>query len=114
MVQASHHELSVLVGLRAALRRLATLVARGVSSSEVFSAVAEELARCLGVRHWTLVHFERNGAACDGSGSRRMPVGERFFARGRREDPALVYHTRRAARIDSHDNGSGSAPGRDR
>ena len=34
---------------QAALRRVATLVARGVTPSEVFSAVATELARCLGV-----------------------------------------------------------------
>ena len=33
---------------QAALRRVATLVARGVPPAELFSAVAEELARCLG------------------------------------------------------------------
>ena len=47
-VEASHDELSVLAGHQAALRRVATLVARGVTPSELFSAVAEELARCLG------------------------------------------------------------------
>ena len=39
--------LSVLARQQAALRRVATLVARGVSQSEVFSAVAEEMAGCL-------------------------------------------------------------------
>ena len=39
--------LSVLARQQAALRRVATLVARGVSQAEVFSAVAEEMAGCL-------------------------------------------------------------------
>lgn len=39
-------ELRVLADQQASLRRVATLVARGVAPSEVFSAVAVELARC--------------------------------------------------------------------
>ena len=48
-VEASHDDLSVLADHQAALRRVATLVARGIIPSELFSAVAEELARCLGI-----------------------------------------------------------------
>jgi signal transduction histidine kinase len=44
---ATRDELSVLAEQQAALRRVATLVARGVSASEVFAAVVEELAQCL-------------------------------------------------------------------
>ena len=61
-VEASHDELSVLADHQAALRRVATLVARGVTPSELFSAVAEELARCLGVyHHAVLFRYEPDG-----------------------------------------------------
>ena len=53
--EESRDELSVLADQQAALRRVATLVARGEAPSAVFSAVAEELARCLGVEHSSLV-----------------------------------------------------------
>jgi GAF domain-containing protein len=46
-LQTSRDELSVLAEQQAALRRVATLVARGSPPSEVFSAVADEMARCL-------------------------------------------------------------------
>ena len=62
-VEASHDELSVLADHQAALRRVATLVARGVIPSELFSAVAEELARCLGIyHHAVLFRYESEGA----------------------------------------------------
>jgi sensor histidine kinase regulating citrate/malate metabolism len=48
-LRVMYEQLSVLVRQQAALRRVATLVARGVSQSEVFSAVAEEMAGCLNV-----------------------------------------------------------------
>ena len=50
-------ELRVLAEQQAALRRVATLVARGVEPSEVFSAVAAELARCLGVHYSALWRY---------------------------------------------------------
>jgi PAS domain S-box-containing protein len=55
-------ELGVLAEQQAALRRVATLVARAVSPPDVFSAVAIELARCLGVCHATLLRYEADGA----------------------------------------------------
>ena len=55
--------LSVLARQQAALRRVATLVARGVSQSEVFSAVAEEMAGCLNVGNAEVLRFEDDGAA---------------------------------------------------
>src|SRR6202022_288528 len=53
--QASRDELAVLAEQQAALRRVATLVARGVDPSEVFSAVAQELARFRGVYHHSVL-----------------------------------------------------------
>jgi hypothetical protein len=46
-LQANRDKLAQLADLQAALRRVATLVARGVPASELFSTVAEELARAL-------------------------------------------------------------------
>ena len=70
-----------------ALRRVATLVARGVPPSEVFSAVVAELANCLDVQNASLFRYEPDGtalllAAADEPGLQKMPVGERFSLEG--------------------------------
>jgi len=99
----------MLADQQAALRRIATLVARAVPPSEVFSAVAEELARCLGVIHATLVRYEADGAAVlvashDDRGSQKeIPVGKRFSFDGE-SVPAMVFRAGCAARRDSHEN----------
>ena len=49
--EASRDEIRHLADQQAALRRVATLVARTAAPSTVFSAVAQELAGCLGVPH---------------------------------------------------------------
>jgi signal transduction histidine kinase len=112
-VEASHDELSALADHQAALRRVATLVARGVTPSEMFSAVAEELARCLGVyHHAVLFRYEPDGAGvllAAGHGDRALPaipVGERFSLDGE-SVAAQVFCTCRAARMDSYTNASG-------
>jgi signal transduction histidine kinase len=111
--EASRDELGVLAEQQAALRRVATLVARGVSPSEVFSAVAAELARVLAVQNASVWRYEPDGAstllaACDEPGAKKMPVGKRFTLEGD-NIAAMVLHTGRPARMDSHDNAAGSA-----
>jgi signal transduction histidine kinase len=107
--EASRDQLRMLADQQAALRRIATLVARAVPPSEVFSAVTVELARCVGVTHATLVRFEADGGAVliavhDDRGSQKsMPVGKRFSSEGE-SVPAMVFRTGRAARRDSHDD----------
>jgi signal transduction histidine kinase len=106
----------VLAEQQAALRRVATLVARGSAPSEVFSTVAMELARCLGVCIATLIRFEADGssivlAAHREDGLPKLSVGERFAAEGENV-AAMVRSTRRAARIDDHDNARGPAAAR--
>ncbi|MFE7802453.1 GAF domain-containing protein [Nocardia sp. NPDC057440] len=101
---------------QAALRRVATLVARGAASSEVFSAVAEESARCLGVLNATLFRYEPDGsgtivAARDEPGLQKMPVGERLTLEGD-NIAAMVLHSGSTARMDSHDHAVGSAAAR--
>lgn len=106
-------ELRVLAEQQAALRRVATLVALGVPLSEVLSAVAGELAQCLGVDHATLFRYEDDGtatllAARHEDGLERIPVGGRFSFDGD-NIAAMVHDTGRTARMDSHGNAAGSA-----
>jgi GAF domain-containing protein len=110
VIAASRDELGMLAELQASLRRVATLVAQGVTPSEVFSAAAEELAR---VRHCTLFRYEADGvatllAARHEHGSARLPFGSRFSLEGENV-AAMVLHGGRAARMDNHANASGSA-----
>jgi signal transduction histidine kinase/uncharacterized protein YoaH (UPF0181 family) len=112
-LQASRDELRAIADQQAALRRVATLVAREVAPTEVFSAVTAELARRLEVHHATLFRYESDGtatllAARHDGGSIEAAVGQRFSFQG--DNLArLVFDTGRAARIDSHDNASGEA-----
>jgi signal transduction histidine kinase len=109
-------DLRVLVEQQAALRRVATLVARGVPPSEVFSAVAGELAHCLGVHDTGLCRFEPDGAATllaarDESGLTKKLVGQRFSLEGD-NIVARVLRTGRSARMDNHDNAASPAAAR--
>jgi signal transduction histidine kinase len=111
-LRASRDGLSVLATQQAALRRVATHVARGASPSEVFAVVTEELARCLHVFNAGLLRFEPDGTGLVVAvqyvpGVKNMPVtGERIPLAGD-DVGALVLRTGRAARIDNHDNVSG-------
>jgi signal transduction histidine kinase len=106
-----------LADLQAALRRVATLVARGVTPAEVYAAVATELARCLGVYYSALWRYEPDGAATllvardDDPGLKKMPVGARFSLEGE-SVPSMVLRTGRPARMDSYENAAGSTAAR--
>jgi len=105
-LQASRDKLQVLAEQQAALRRVAMLVARGVSPSEVFSAVAAELARCLGMHHSCLFRYEPDGtgvllAAGEDPGWMKVPIGTRVSFEGD-NIPEIVYRTGRTTRMDSH------------
>ena len=110
------HEADLAARQQAALRRVATLVARNVAPSEVFSAVVAELANCLDVQNASLFRYEPDGtallvAAADEPGLQKMPVGERFSLEGE-NIVAMVQRNGRVARMDSHDHASGSAGAR--
>src|SRR6202171_5652353 len=110
-------ELGVLAQLQAALRRVATLVARGVDPSDVFSAVTTELARCLGVHYSALWRYQSDGTATllaalnEDPGLTKMHVGGRVLLEGA-SISAMVLRTGRAARIDSFASAPGSAAAR--
>jgi sugar diacid utilization regulator len=97
---------------QAALRRLATLVARGVEPLEVFGAVAEEMRRCVPADAAGLWRFESDreitgvAAAADPATLAKWPVGTRTPVEGNTL-ATLVQRSGRPARIDSYDNVAG-------
>src|ERR1700750_1059533 len=58
----THSELIRLAEEQAALRRLATLVARGVRPEKVFAAVTEMIGKLLGVQYAFMGRYEPDGA----------------------------------------------------
>ena len=95
------------------LRRVATLVARGGSQPEVFSAVAEEMARCLDVENADVFRYEDDGATIVAVAVFAEPgvpdhfVGERLTTEGDNIS-SMVWCTKRAARMDSWESAAGS------
>jgi PAS domain S-box-containing protein len=113
-LQASRDALHVLAEQQAALRRVATLVARGVSPSEVFFAVADEMAACLHAGNASVNHFEDDEVVVlalshlDPEMKNEPVVGERHTLEGD-NIATRVSHTRRPARLD--DSELQTAPG---
>src|ERR1700754_4215950 len=101
-----------------ALRHIAMLVARSTPASEVFAAVAEEMARCLGTTDAEVFRYDADGsavvvAACSPPGTRKLTVGERLTLEGDSVS-ARVWRTGRPARMDSYDNVDGTIAARTR
>ena len=104
-LEASRDELARLLEEQAALRRVATLVARGIDPGEIFSAVAEEIRLLLDADRAGIVRFERDGKSVVGVGGSgeedavKWQAGTRvkvpdYFA------PAVVWRTGRSAQVD--------------
>jgi signal transduction histidine kinase len=100
---------------QAALRRVATLVARGASPTAVFDAVAGEMERLLDADQLVLSRYEPGGdvtvVAHRGASASRLPVGSRV---GLEDESvtAIVRRTQRPARMDEYDEtrGAGAEP----
>jgi signal transduction histidine kinase len=90
---------------QAALRRVATLVARAAPPEEVFTAVAAEVGRLLGVDFAILVRFdppdahEVAGTWLRTNADPPTPVGSRLPLDGHNVS-AIIYRTGRPARVD--------------
>jgi signal transduction histidine kinase len=100
----SGDELHGLAEEQAALRRVATLVARGVSPAQVFASVTEEVGRLLSVEYSALSRYEPGGmvsVAGWGRTGRGLPVGGRWPLEGTNVS-TLVFETGRPARVDSY------------
>jgi GAF domain-containing protein len=97
---------------QAALRRVATLVARGASPGEVFGAVAEEAGQLLGADVTGISRYDPDGTAAAIGGWARtagppgFPVGT-SVPLGGRNVVTLVSETGRPARIDHVADSSG-------
>jgi signal transduction histidine kinase len=103
-LENSRDELARLLAEQAALRRVATLVARGFQPSEVFSAVAEEIRRLLGADGASMGRFDPDGtSAVVGSSAGENLVDVSAGTRRELRDylaPAVVWRTGRPAQVD--------------
>jgi signal transduction histidine kinase len=90
---------------QAALRRVATLVAKGERPEVIFARVAHEIARISNVEHGFVVRFEDDATltivAKSGSTGMPMPVGSRWPLDGD-SVAARVYRTGRPAHVDDY------------
>ncbi len=103
-LEASRDELARLLAEQAALRRVATLVARGIDPAEVFSAVAEEVRRLLGADSAGIGRYDPDGTSvvvvgAAGEGQADWPIGMRTELVDYLP-PTVVWRTGRSARVD--------------
>jgi signal transduction histidine kinase len=102
--------LARLVEEQAALRRVATLVAQGAPSEEVFAAVTEEVGQLLPVGSAALGRYDPDGmfttVAAWSIDVAAFPVGRRWVPEGKNV-LTLVFETGRPARIDDFADASG-------
>ena len=102
---------------QAALRRVATLVARGVPPEDVFAAVTAEVGQILGTDYSALSRYDPDGGALtvlsmwSSKGSHPpLPVGGRMELGGRNVT-TQVFETGRPARLDDHAEATGAVAG---
>jgi PAS domain S-box-containing protein len=102
-------ELKRLAGEQAALRRVATIVATGVSPAEVFSAVAEEGKRLLNAQATTIGRLEPDGTmailASSGTARDELPVGSRLKLESELA-LTMAVRTGRSARVGDYSRAS--------
>lgn len=107
-------ELRRMADEQAALRGVATLVARGAAPAAVFAAVAEEVGRLFAAESTAVARYEAEDTiTMVGSWSRTgedlaRTIGRRA-ALGGRNVTTLVFETGRPARIDRYPDGDSSA-----
>jgi signal transduction histidine kinase len=110
-LETSRDELRMLAEEQAALRRVATLVARAVPSPKVLNAVAKEAAGLLDADYAVLLRYEADGTATSiaGGGDPGPPVpqGTNVTLEGNNVAGA-VLRTARPARIDGYEDAAGS------
>jgi len=112
-LEASRGELARLLAEQAALRRVATLVARGIDPVEIFSAVTEEAGQLLQVGQTTMIRYESDGTATivataswRRTGEAVPPIGDRQRLGGKNLT-TIISQTRCPARIDGYADASG-------
>jgi signal transduction histidine kinase len=110
-LEQSHDELAGLAHEQAGLRRVATLVAQGASPDEVLAAVASEVGQLLPADYAIVGRYDANGTEFTtvGSWSRNgdsagLPTA---LGVGGRNVTAIVWQTRRPARMQPDETASG-------
>ncbi len=102
-------EIGRLAEEQGALRRVATLVARGTQPGEVFAAVAEEIKRVLDMDVTCVVRYEADATAtvvATWGDDSLWPVGSNWPLAGE-SVLGQVFRTRRPARMDSYEQAAG-------
>jgi PAS domain S-box-containing protein len=102
-------ELQRLADEQAALRRVATLIAEEATPTDVFSAVAKEVAQTLGVPLTALVRYENDGTATQvgvWGEENPFPLGT-SWALDAQSVSGQVWRTGRPARVDDYAEISG-------
>jgi signal transduction histidine kinase len=109
----SRAALARLVEEQAALRRVATLVARGVPQEDVFARVVEEVGRLFRVRYASLHRYSSDAKTTTivaiwgrDSDDALPPLGRRTILGGK-NTTTTVFETHRPARIESYADSSG-------
>ncbi len=104
-LEASRDELARLLAEQAALRRVATLVARGIDPAEIFQAVSEEVRLLLDADNTGIARFDPDGTSVvalgEGAGGVAvdLPAGTHLKLRDYLA-PAVVWRTGRPAQVD--------------
>ena len=103
----NREKLAGLAEEQAALRRVATLVARGAPPAEVFKAVGAEVGRLFPADAAGLIRYESDGTftmlgGWTRTGGYQIHIGKRVI-RERGTAAWLVFETHRPARVDGHE-----------
>jgi len=104
-------ELHPLAAEQAALRRVATLVARGTPPQEVFSAVTEEVGRVLPVDFAIMARYAADGTLTVLSAAGTPVAAGSRWSLGGNNVSTLVFETGRPAHIDSYSDSASGAVG---
>ena len=109
-LEQDREELRQLADEQAALRRVATLVARGVPPADMVSAVTREVGLLSGADLARMERYEADGTvrgvAAWSRDDEQLAVGTRFTLEGA-SIAALVFRTRGPVRVDSFDDAAG-------
>jgi signal transduction histidine kinase len=115
-IAESREELRVLVAEQASLRRVATLVARGVPPADIFPAVAQEVGSLFGADATPIARLDPDGVATVVAVVGEPPAMLAAGSRWKPEPPlaiAMVLRTGRSARTDDYHDGCGPADNAD-
>ena len=111
MAQVQDDELAFMAREQAALRKVATLVARGAPSPQVFETVCEETGRLTGASHVNLARYIEGVNETMAGWSERgnhVPTGTVWSLEDGFSIDAVIQQTGRPARVDSYDDAPGA------